>query len=155
MHAAYAPTERKKSVRVVSPARSSPPAEENMIGTPGEARPLASGASTTDSSPLLPSSPLLAGMEGEDNDSAGGSLDSSATVRSDAELKGGSTRRTRTPSPFDPAGPRPSQRNREEERMFAELRGERLEDESLPDADSESLRPSAQCAAAGAEEAGD
>ncbi|GAA5872476.1 hypothetical protein JCM3774_006833 [Rhodotorula dairenensis] len=116
-----APNERKKSVRVVSPPRSSPPAaaaaaatQDEVIEPGGIARPLDSDDSTTtDSSPLLPSSPLLTSME----DIGDGSLDDSGAVTS-------SRKRTRTPSPFDPAGPRPSQRNREEERMFAELHGD-------------------------------
>ena len=109
--------QRKKSVRVVSPPRSSPSPSHAVIGTAklrGDSDDSHSTGSS--SSPLLPSSPLLA---------------ASAEVDDDSEERGRGANIKRTPSPFDPAGPRPSQRNRDEERMFAELYGDRAADESL------------------------
>ncbi|KAG0665866.1 hypothetical protein C6P46_005960 [Rhodotorula mucilaginosa] len=116
------PEQRKKSVRVVSPPpRSSPSPSPALIGT-AERRGASDDSGSTgssSSSPLLPSSPLLAASAEPDDDS-----------EEERRSRGTSLKR-RTPSPFDPAGPRPSQRNREEERMFAELYGDRAADESL------------------------
>lgn len=107
------PEQRKLSVRVISPpARSRSPA---VIGASDD------GDSTgSSSSPLLPSSPLLAASVEADDD-----------LGEEEERSRGTSLKRRTPSPFDPAGPRPSQRNREEERMFAELYGDPTADESL------------------------
>lgn len=105
------PEQRKKSVRVVSPPPRSSTHSPAVIGT-AEPRAFGDSDSTGSSSPLLPSSPLLADDNLEEEQSRGTSI-------------------KRTPSPFDPAGPRPSQRNREEERMFAELYGDPAADESL------------------------
>lgn len=110
--------QRKKSVRLVSPPpRSSPSHSHDVTGT-AEPRGDSDDSHSTgsSSSPLSPSSPLLA---------------ASAEVDDDSEERGRGANIKRTPSPFDPAGPRPSQRNREEERMFAELYGDRAADESL------------------------
>ncbi|GAA5978052.1 hypothetical protein JCM10908_004211 [Rhodotorula pacifica] len=106
-------TERKKSVRVVSPARSS----SSPAGEATETRAALEDSASTGSSPLLPSSPLRTSLEDDD------SMEDAASAKEQS-----SRRRKRTPSPFDPAGPRPSQRNREEERMFARLRGEPAEE---------------------------
>ncbi|BGP46161.1 E3 ubiquitin-protein ligase rad18 [Rhodotorula kratochvilovae] len=87
---------RKRSVRVVSPARSSPPPPP-----PADARSLRAPSSASSSPPPLPTradSPTRAGPAQDGDEEEGRSL-----------------------SPFDAERmPRASQRNREEERMFAE-----------------------------------
>lgn len=99
------PPKRKRSVRIISP-RPSPSPETAAHVSP-------------DSSPSPILSPRFA--------SGGAELSLAAAGGQDGEDEGGRRRET---SPYNPEGPRPSQRNREEERMFAEMYGgEEDEDE--------------------------
>lgn len=55
----------------------------------------------------------------------------------DAKEVKDAARRRRETSPYNPEGPRPSQRNREEERMFAEMYGGKEDEEEETDGPEE------------------
>ncbi|KAK4332730.1 RING-type domain-containing protein [Rhodotorula toruloides] len=106
------PPARKRSVRLVSPQRSPSPefiAQESPASSP---------------SPML--SPRHAGAES----------DPPAGSEGGKETKDMGRRRRET-SPYNPEGPRPSQRNREEERMFAEMYGGKEDEEEETDGPEE------------------
>ncbi|BGO89722.1 hypothetical protein NBRC10512_004377 [Rhodotorula toruloides] len=98
------PSTRKRSVRLVSPQRSPSPV------------PVPRDSPASSPSPML--SPRPARAESDPP------LD-----QVDAKGVKEQGRRRRDTSPYNPEGPRPSQRNREEERMFAEMYGGKEDEE--------------------------
>ncbi|GAA5970148.1 hypothetical protein JCM11641_000287 [Rhodosporidiobolus odoratus] len=98
------PQPRKRSVRIVSPQRSSPP-------------PVLASSSPLHTAPPSPSRPLS---------SPPLTREGSHAAEKQEKGKGKERDGDRASSPFDPEPPRPSQRNRQEERMFAELEAARL-----------------------------
>lgn len=121
-------TERKKSVRLVSPPRSSAEAVPPFL-------------SDGNGSPAPESSPLLSANTFDEH----GAGDASMAARD----QGRQPASRRSPSPYDPAGPRPSQRNRDEERMFAEMHGVDPEDESFQEQEAGDVSDRLEFEAAG------
>lgn len=118
----------QKKVRLLSPKRSSPPA----VPSPEPAEAAGAGEDVLmapeASSPPPTSSPLFTAHEVSAPDE-----DAEDMLPQSSE----ETLRRRSPSPFDPAGPRPSQRNGDEERMFARLHGGVLAHEPVQEQEEE------------------
>lgn len=108
---------RKRSVRLVSPERSPPAAAAVAL----EALSPAGVGSTERDSPSPPPPALPPQRVGSEEPLSTSDELESGSARTARRGKG--ARRTRSPSPFDPEGPKPSQRNREEERIFARMAG--------------------------------
>ncbi|GAA5890378.1 hypothetical protein JCM6882_008813 [Rhodosporidiobolus microsporus] len=125
------PPPKKRTVRIVSPVRSSPPPPAALVSSSASSpAPHNLNQRPRSRSPSLSPPSFLRDEDEFTGEEARWSKREKGKKReeekSEREKERGRERETsRDESPFDPEPPRPSQRNREEERMFAELAAER------------------------------